>query len=295
MKIITQKISHPLLKEKEIQLFIKRIDLIHPFISGNKYYKLKYNLLEAEKQKKNTILTFGGAYSNHIEATAFAAKEKGFKSIGIIRGEETFPLNDTLSFAKENGMQIHYVSREEYGKKQTESFIAKLKDTFGSFYLIPEGGTNTFAIKGTSEILEEEDHDFVCCAIGTGGTISGIINSANNNQKILGFSAIKGSWDLKKDITNWTTNENWQLIEDYNFGGFAKISDELISFITDFYKTQNIPLDAIYTGKMLFGLFDMINKDYFRKGSSILSIHTGGLQGNRGVNERFRLNLPHNL
>lgn len=295
MKIITQKISHPLLKEKEIQLFIKRIDLIHPFISGNKYYKLKYNLLEAEKQKKNTILTFGGAYSNHIEATAFAAKEKGFKSIGIIRGEETFPLNDTLSFAKENGMQIHYVSREEYGKKQTESFIAKLKDTFGSFYLIPEGGTNTFAIKGTSEILEEEDHDFVCCAIGTGGTISGIINSANNNQKILGFSAIKGSWDLKKDITNWTTNENWQLIEDYNFGGFAKISDELISFITDFYKTQNIPLDAIYTGKMLFGLFDMINKDYFRKGSSILSIHTGGLQGNRGMNERFRLNLPHNL
>ncbi|MBT5859216.1 MAG: 1-aminocyclopropane-1-carboxylate deaminase/D-cysteine desulfhydrase [Flavobacteriales bacterium] len=295
MKIITQKISYPLLKEKEIQLFIKRIDLIHPFISGNKYYKLKYNLLEAEKQKKNTILTFGGAYSNHIEATAFEAKEKGFKSIGIIRGEETFPLNDTLSFAKENGMQIHYVSREEYRKKQTESFIAKLKDMFGSFYLIPEGGTNIFAIKGTSEILEEEDYDFVCCAIGTGGTISGIINSANNNQKILGFSAIKGSWDLKKDITNWTTNENWQLIEDYNFGGFAKISDELISFITDFYKTQNIPLDAIYTGKMLFGLFDMINKDYFRKGSSILAIPTGGLQGNRGMNERFRLNLPHNL
>ena len=295
MKIITQKISHPLLKEKEIQLFIKRIDQNHEFVSGNKYYKLKYNLLEAAKQNKNTILTFGGAYSNHIEATAFAAKEKGFKSIGIIRGEETLPLNDTLSFAKENGMQIHFVSREEYRKKQTESFIAKLKDTFGSFYLIPEGGTNTFAIKGTSEILEEEDHDFVCCAIGTGGTISGIINSANNNQKILGFSAIKGSWDLKKDITNWTTNENWQLIEDYNFGGFAKISDELISFITDFYKTQNIPLDAIYTGKMLFGLFDMINKDYFRIGSSILVIHTGGLQGNRAMNERFRLNLPHNL
>ena len=296
MKIITQKISYPLLKEKEIQLFIKRIDLIHPFISGNKYYKLKYNLLESEKQKKNTILTFGGAYSNHIEATAFEAKEKGFKSIGIIRGEETMPLNDTLSFAKENGMQIHYVSREEYRQKHTDSFINRLKEKFSDFYLVPEGGTNQLAIKGTQEILDKNDtQDFICSAIGTGGTISGIINSVSNKQKVLGFPAIKGSWDLKKDITNWTTNNNWQLIEDYNFGGFAKISDELISFITDFYKTQNIPLDANYTGKMMFGILDLIDKDYLPKGSSVLAIHTGGLQGNRGMNERFGLNLPHNL
>jgi 1-aminocyclopropane-1-carboxylate deaminase len=296
MKIITQKISYPLLKEKEIQLFIKRIDLIHPFISGNKYYKLKYNLLEAEKQKKNTILTFGGAYSNHIEATAFEAKEKGFKSIGIIRGEETMPLNDTLSFAKENGMQIHYVSREEYRQKHTDSFINRLKEKFSDFYLVPEGGTNQLAIKGTQEILDKNDtQDFICSAIGTGGTISGIINSVSNKQKVLGFPAIKGSEDLEKDIRCWSNKQNWKLITDYHFGGYAKISEELIQFITYFYHTQNIPLDAIYTGKMMLGIFDLIKTDFFPKGSSVLAIHTGGLQGNKGMNERFSLNLPHNL
>ena len=142
MKIKTKEISHPLLKEKEIKLFIKRIDLIHPFISGNKWYKLKYNLLEAKKQNTNTILTFGGAYSNHISATSFAAKEKGFKSVGIIRGEETLPLNDTLDFAKKQGMSIHYVSRSEYRRKHTDNFIDKLKEKFGNFYLVPEGGKN---------------------------------------------------------------------------------------------------------------------------------------------------------
>ena len=296
MKIITQKISYPLLKEKEIQLFIKRIDLIHPFISGNKYYKLKYNLLEAEKQKKNTILTFGGAYSNHIEATAFEAKEKGFKSIGIIRGEETMPLNDTLSFAKENGMQIHYVSREEYRQKHTDSFINRLKEKFSDFYLVPEGGTNQLAIKGTQEILDKNDtQDFICSAIGTGGTISGIINSVSNKQKVLGFPAIKGSEDLEKDIRCWSNKQNWKLITDYHFGGYAKISEDLIQFIMDFHHKQNISLDAIYTGKMMLGIFDLIKTDFFPKGSSVLAIHTGGLQGNKGMNERFSLNLPHNL
>ena len=293
MKIKTQEISHALLKEKEIQLFIKRIDLISSFFSGNKYYKLKYNLLETEKQKKETILTFGGAYSNHIVATAFAANEKGFKSIGIIRGEETLPLNDTLSFAKENGMELHYVSREEYRQKHSSDFIEKLKNKFGDFYLIPEGGTNKLAIKGTQEILDKNDtQHFICTAIGTGGTISGIVNSSSESQKVLGFPALKGSEDLEKDIRMWTTKQNWKLINDYHFGAYAKISKELIGFIMDFYDKNNIPLDAIYTGKMMFGILDLIKKDYFPKGSSILAIHTGGLQGNKGMNERFKLNLP---
>jgi len=296
MKIKTKEISHPILKEKEIKLFIKRIDLIHTFISGNKWYKLKYNLLEAKKQNTNTVLTFGGAYSNHISATSFAAKEKGFKSIGIISGEETLPLNDTLDFAKKQGMSTHYVSRSDYRKKYTDDFIDKLREKFGNFYLVPEGGTNELAVKGAQEILDRNDtQDFICTAIGTGGTVSGIINSSSDNQKVLGFPAIKGSENLEKDITMWTTKQNWKLISDYHFGGYSKISEELISFIMEFYDKNNIPLDAIYTGKMMFGIFDLIKKDYFAKGSEILAIHTGGLQGNIGFNKRFGLNLPHDL
>ena len=286
MKIKTKEISHPLLKEKEIK----------PFISGNKWYKLKYNLLEAKKQNTNTILTFGGAYSNHISATSFAAKEKGFKSVGIIRGEETLPLNDTLDFAKKQGMSIHYVGRSEYRRKHTDNFIDKLKEKFGNFYLLPEGGTNELAVKGAQEILDKNDtQDFICSAIGTGGTISGIINSSSENQKVLGFPAIKGTEDLEKDITIWTTKKNWKLISDYHFGGYSEISEELFQFIMDFYQKNNIPLDAIYTGKMMIGILDLIDKDYFPRGSSTLVIHTGGLQGNKGMNDRFGLDLPHNF
>ena len=296
MFIKSQEISHPLFLEKEIQLSIKRIDLIHPYISGNKFYKLKYNILEALKQNINTILTFGGAYSNHISATAFAAQQKGFKSIGIIRGEEISPLNHTLTFSKECGMELHYISRKEYRQKHTDYFLKSLKKKLGRFYQIPEGGTNKFAIQGTSEILDVKDtQNYICTAIGTGGTISGIINSSSDNQIVLGFSALKGYEKLNKDIKNWSNKQNWKLITDYHFGGYAKISEELILFIKDFYHTQNIPLDAVYTGKMMFGIMDLVKKDFFPKGSSILAIHTGGLQGNIGINKRYNLNLPHNL
>ncbi|MBC8266434.1 MAG: 1-aminocyclopropane-1-carboxylate deaminase/D-cysteine desulfhydrase [Flavobacteriales bacterium] len=295
MKIETQEISIPLLKEKEVCLFIKRIDKVHPFVSGNKWFKLKYNLLEAKKQNYKTLLTFGGAYSNHIAATAFAAHEKGFKSIGIIRGEEHFPLNSTLQFARENGMELHYVSRSEYREKSTPDFLEKLKTKFGSFYLIPEGGTNELAIQGTAEILEENDtQDYICCAVGTCGTISGIINASNPKQTVIGFPAIKGFDLLQKDIENWTVNKNWKLVNNYVCGGYAKIDKELIQFINSFNATQNIPLDVVYTGKMMLGILDLIGKDYFPKGSSILAIHTGGLQGNKGMSERLGVSLPTN-
>ena len=293
MQIKTEEISLAILKQKKIRLFVKRIDKVHPFISGNKWYKLKYNLIATKEKGFKTILTFGGAYSNHIAATAFAAQEKGFKSIGIIRGEEHLPLNSTLAFVVESGMELHYVSRTDYREKTTPDFLEKLKAQFGSFYFIPEGGTNELAIQGTAEILEANDsQDYICCAVGTGGTISGIINSSVAKQKVLGFSAIKGSEQLEKDISTWTNKENWKLITDYHFEGYAKISDELIEFITSFNKECNIPLDAIYTGKMLFSILDLVAKDYFQKGSSILAIHTGGLQGNKGMNGRFGLNLP---
>ena len=175
-------------------------------------------------------------------------------------------------------------------------FIDKLREKFGNFYLVPEGGTNELAVKGAQEILDRNDtQDFICTAIGTGGTISGIINSSCDNQKVLGFPAIKGGEDLEKDISEWTNKENWKLFSDYHFGGYAKISEGLIHFIMDFYNIQNIPLDAVYTGKMMMGILDLVAKDYFAKGSEILAIHTGGLQGNIGFNKRFGLNLPHNL
>ena len=293
MKIKPEKISLSLLNLKEIELFIKRIDLLDPLISGNKFFKLKYNMLEAKRQKKKYILTFGGAYSNHISATAFAANKFGFKSIGIIRGEKSSNLNYTLRFAKENGMKIHYISREQYRKKHTVSFINELKNNYKSFYLIPEGGANSLAIKGTEEILDNENHDYICCPVGTGGTISGIIKSSQSHMKILGFPAMKGNNDLSTNIESWTNEKNWCLINNYHFGGYAKITKELIDFTMDFNFNQKIPLDAIYTSKMMYGIIDLIKKDYFPRKSSILAIHTGGIQGNIGMNDRYNLNLPH--
>ena len=293
MKIESQEISLPLLKEKGIRLFVKRLDKVHPFISGNKWFKLKYNLIEVKKLGSKTLLTFGGAYSNHIAATSFAAQKKGLKSIGIIRGEECFPLNPTLAFASENGMELHYVSRADYRLKATPKFLDKLKAQFGDFYLLPEGGTNELAIKGTSEILDETDtQDYICCPVGTGGTIAGVINTSNNKQKVIAFPSIKGSDALEKDIKNWTNKQNYKFINSYSYGGYGKVSKELIQFINEFYTAQDIPLDAIYTGKMMLGIMDLIKQDYFPKGSAILAIHTGGLQGNKGMSERLAVKLP---
>ncbi len=293
MKIETKEISHPLFKEKEVSLFVKRIDKIHPFVSGNKWFKLKYNLLEAKKQGLNTLLTFGGAYSNHISATAFAAQEKGINSIGIIRGEEHLPLNPTLRFAIESGMKLHYVSRSDYRKKTGTDFLEKLNVQFGNFYLIPEGGSNDLAIQGATEILDKNDtQDYICCAVGTGGTIAGIINGSNDKQTVIGFSAIKDFEQLEKDVRYWTNASNYKFINDYVGNGYAKINKDLVAFINTFNKIHKIPLDAIYTGKMMMGVLDLVAKDFFPKGSSILAIHTGGLQGNKGMTDRLGVSLP---
>ena len=293
MKIETKEISLPILKEKIVRLFIKRIDKVHPFVSGNKWFKLKYNLIEAKKQAHNTLLTFGGAYSNHIAATAFAAHEKGLKSIGIIRGEEHLPLNTTLRFAIENGMKLHYVSRNYYKEKTSADFLEKLNVQFGDFYLIPEGGSNELAIKGATEILDSNDNqDYICCAVGTGGSIAGIINGSNDKQTVIGFPAIKGFEQLEKEINNWTNATNYKFINEYVGNGYAKINKDLVAFINEFNALHNIPLDAIYNGKMFKGVLDLVSKDYFPKGSSILAIHTGGLQGNKGMSERLGVSLP---
>lgn len=294
---IVQPVHLKEIKNKNISLFIKREDLLHPFISGNKYRKLKYNLDEAKKQNQTTLLTFGGAYSNHIAATAAAGNEFGFKTIGVIRGEElannlqkTLQENPTLQFASKQKMQFKFVSRNAYRNKTSGSFLNDLKEEFGKFYLVPEGGTNKLAVKGCEEILDTKSSvfDYITCAVGTGGTISGIINTLQKHQKAIGFPALKGNF-LESEIKKYsTTTNNWYLNTDYNFGGYAKISEELIRFINNFKAETNIALDPVYTGKMMFGLVNLIKNNYFKPKTKILAIHTGGLQGIEGMNQQLK-------
>lgn len=273
-------------------LYVKPEYLNHKYISGNKLRKLKYNLLEAKKLGFKTLLTFGGAFSNHIAAVAYAGKESGFNTIGVIRGEEVVGMideNPTLKLAQKHGMQFKFVTRSDYRKKTSELFLKKLRDEFREFYLVPEGGTNHLAVKGCEEILTQQDEvfDFICCPVGTGGTISGLINCSKLGQQVLGFPALKGDF-LKNEIAKFAKKDNWQLITDYHFGGYAKINLELISFINSFKEETAIPLDPIYTGKMLFGIYDLIEKGFFPKDSKILAIHTGGLQGIEGMNQKLK-------
>ena len=289
MEVLTQEIQ---VDNASVKVFIRREDLIHPFVSGNKFRKLKYNLLQAKKENQHRLLTFGGAYSNHIAATAFAGKENGFQTVGVIRGEELeakIDENPTLKFAQDCGMKFEFVSREQYRMKESSDFISKLNEKYGSYYLVPEGGTNSYAILGCEEILTNEDFifDYICCSVGTGGTIAGISNSITGKQKVLGFPSLKGDF-LQKDICNFAKHDNFSLISDYHFGGYGKVNEELILFINTFYKEYKIPLDPIYTGKMVFGVIDLIKKNYFPENSKILLIHTGGIQGVEGMNIKLK-------
>ncbi len=294
-----QFLTHDLLEKKGIELAIKRLNLIHPKVSGNKFFKLKYNLEKAKSERKSKILTFGGAFSNHIYATAEATNAENLESIGIIRGERTESLNATLSHASELGMNLHFIDRKSYRNKTEPEFLARLKEKFGDFYLIPEGGTNELAIEGTKEILIEEDKEFshICSSIGTGGTFAGLYASISENQKLLGFSSLKGEF-IHKEITDLiekyqlTSKESYEILTNYHFGGYAKYKQELIDFIWWFYESFGIVLDPIYTGKMAFGIWDLIKKNHFAKGSKILMIHSGGLQGNTGFTERTGISLP---
>lgn len=296
-KSVNQQVFLPELKEKNIELYIKREDTIHPEVSGNKFRKLKYNLQEAKNLKKTQVLTFGGAFSNHILATAAAGKMAGLKTIGIIRGEElgidlskTLNSNSTLKRASDHGMSLGFISRKQYRNKTDVKFLGDLQEKYGDFYLIPEGGTNELAVKGCEEILTNEDHqfDYICSCVGTGGTISGLINSSQSHQKVLGFPALKGDF-LKEEIKPYVrSKKNWDLLSEYHFNGYGKYTKELIEFINQFKKETEIPLDPIYTGKMMYGILDMIKKDRFLPGSKILAIHTGGLQGIEGFNQRLQ-------
>ncbi len=297
MEVVNQELHFPWLKEKGVSLWVKREDLIHPVISGNKYRKLKYNLLEAKKRRASTLLSFGGAYSNHIAALAYAGKEGGFRTVGVIRGEELqqrWQDNPTLKAAKVQGMELHFLSRENYRRKEEEKVLSQLKGQFGEFYLLPEGGTNALAVKGCEEILTPEDaiFDAICTCVGTGGTLSGLANAAHLHQRILGFPVLKGEY-VKDSIRNFAQKENWDLVPGFHFGGYAKVNTNLVQFMNRFKKQTGIQLDPVYTGKLFFGLLELIKQDKFAPGTRILAIHTGGLQGIAGMNAILkRKNLP---
>ncbi len=271
-----------------MQLLVKREDLNHPFVSGNKWWKLKYNLEEAVRLKKK-ILTFGGAYSNHLYATAAAAFELEIQSIGIVRGELTLPLNHTLSFVLEKKMRLEYVSREKYRTKTSAEFVAELNDRFGDFYLIPEGGTNSLAIKGSVEFaqqLKAIGHDYLMLPVGTGGTIAGLILAFEGRNKIIGVSVLKGDFhydEISHLIQTETRSDdpyrNWSMLSSYHHGGYGKVTNELLEFMKEMRAVHDMPLDPVYTGKLLWAVMEEVKKGSFARGTTILALHTGGLQG----------------
>jgi 1-aminocyclopropane-1-carboxylate deaminase/D-cysteine desulfhydrase-like pyridoxal-dependent ACC family enzyme len=284
-----QHINDTITQKFGVNLYMLRTDLNHQHISGNKLFKLKYNLVEARNLKKSTLLTFGGAFSNHIAATAAAGKEQGFKTIGIIRGDKTDSLNPTLRFAVDQGMSIHFISREDYRKKHEKNFLNDLQSKFPEAYIIPEGGANEAGVKGCMEITDhiKVPFDVICCACGTGATLAGIILALQPGQGALGFQVLKGENYIRSEVSAWldkfnSDKTNWTVNEDYHFGGYAKRTPELINFVEGFEKQHSIPLDFIYTGKMMFGIYDLMPKGYFKKGQTIIVVHTGGLQGNQG-------------
>ena len=273
-------------------LAIKPDYLIHPTVSGNKFRKLKYNLEKAQSRNLKGLLTFGGAYSNHIAATAAAGKELNMPTVGVIRGVELethVENNPTLKYAKDCGMHLEFVERSIYKNKTDPVYLQQLMQNYKRYFIIPEGGTNELAIKGCEEILtiKDQSFDIICCSVGTGGTIAGLINASLPTQKIIGFPALKGDF-LKEDICKFVKQNNWELWGDYHFGGYAKVDSKLINFMNDFKLRYNIPLDPVYTAKMMYGIFEGVSSGKIPHTAKVLAIHTGGLQGIEGMNLRLK-------
>lgn len=283
--ISVQKLVSPLFNG--VDASVLRLDEIHSVVSGNKWFKLKYHIEEAEQQNKKTIATFGGAYSNHIVAAAFACKNAGFTSIGIIRGEKPNIFSPTLIAAQQYGMQLHFVSREDFKNKEL------LKQQFDTnYYWINEGGFSYTGMLGASEILQTVDttsYTHIIAACGTGTMLAGLINAALPHQKIIGISALKGHAGLEKDILSilpdTKKNKTFSIFHNYHFGGYAKHPPILIDWMNELWQAENLPTDIVYTGKLLFAVKDLIEKAYFSINDKLLIIHSGGLQGNLSLPE----------
>lgn len=293
------KIHHPLTDN----LYLARLDQLPYPAGGNKWFKLKYNLLEAQQLGINQLITFGGAYSNHLYATAEAANHFGFQSIGIVRGEKHNPLNNTLQHCINKGMQLFYLSREEYRKKTDADFMQHWMHEQGipNGYLIPEGGSNALALKGVAEMVDllPTDTDIIATACGTGATAAGLLEGIKSHQEVWGFAALKGADFLLNDTQSLLSqpfiassiHQNFKLFVDYHAGGYAKLPDELLSFMRQFKEEQGVILDPTYTSKLLWGLFDLADKKLLPKNKKIVVLHTGGLQAWDGLPEKKRIFL----
>jgi 1-aminocyclopropane-1-carboxylate deaminase len=285
--IATQSIRKPLHKSSRISVDVLRLDLMHPDISGNKWFKLKYHIEAAIRNNKRGIVTLGGAYSNHLVATAVACKESGMLSTAFVRGEQTFPLNASVMQMINAGMQLIYVSRERYRNKN--EMITKFLETHKDYYYVPEGGQSPEGIKGAGEILSfaAGNYTHIVCAVGTGTTIAGLINASTDKQKVIGVCALKiedsGSNEIENFIRSNSNKSNFTMLYDYHFGGYAKKTNELTTFMNGLFNDEQIPTDFVYTGKMFCAVYDLIVNNYFPDGSRLLLIHTGGLQGNRSL------------
>lgn len=280
-----------------IRLYLKRDDLLHPTVSGNKWRKLKYNLIEADRQGKRRLLTFGGAYSNHLYATAAAGHLFGFETVGVVRGEELAgspdshrPLNDTLQFCRDQGMTLQFVTRSDYRRAAEPAFLAELAREYGLCYVIPEGGTNDFAVRGTAEIVPEilsqlgTVPDVVACAVGTGGTLAGIAQTVSPATEVLGVVALKLPDNELINLPGLPAvlPPNVSLQTGYSFGGYARTTPELLRFMEAFETKNGLLLDPVYTAKLLFAIYDLARRGYFSENVTVVAVHTGGLQGRGG-------------
>ncbi len=285
---IITKIDDPLLDQYQIKLWIKRDDLLHPIISGNKWRKLKYTLDHALSEGADTLISMGGAYSNHLHALAYVGKALGLKTIGLVRGEQPETLTPTLSDLQNWGMVLKFVSRFDYRLLRQYKGCYDLPGLKPRQYWLPEGGAQALALKGVEELVNEIDvaYDILCVPCGTGATLAGIIDMVPDQVSVMGFAALKNAEFLQTDVESLLPRpcSNWQINMDYHFGGFAKTSAELMTFMADFEFKTGIPLEPVYTGKMIYAIYNLITKHTFKPGQRIIAVHTGGLQGKRGFN-----------
>ncbi len=277
-------------------IYAKRDDLINPFISGNKYRKLKYNLIKAIEEDAKEIVAFGGAFSNLLHSLSYISSKLGINATFYIRGDGYDPNNPTLKFIKHNGVRLNFLSRTEFKAIREEDYLKKIRGKHPDSYIIPEGGSNYLAVPGSAEIIDEitlqlgKTPDYIVMDLGTGGTFAGVLSKLSPNTKLVGISAIKGvDWNktltkIFNEDTTYIEKNNWEIFEDYNFNGFARFNDKLIDFINNFKNQYAIQLEPIYSGKLVFGVFDLLRKNYFKKGSTIVWVHGGGLQGIEGFN-----------
>lgn len=298
-----QELEDPLFARRGVRVLVKRDDLTHPLISGNKWRKLKYNLVQAREQGCKQLLSFGGAFSNHIHALAAAADMFGFDAVGVIRGEPGRQASPTLQFASECGMKLRFMERTQYRDKYNGEVLGQLRREYGEFYLLPEGGSNVYAVPGVVEMVAELEQqlqgefDVVACACGTGGTLAGIVAALGNSGRVaLGVAVLKGAGFLHRDTQRLLAESGyeghqWSIRQEYHFGGYARINESLLRFIRQFYRDTGIALEPVYTGKMMFGLYDLIGKGAFSRGTTIVALHSGGLQGWQGISVRYGITL----